>query len=294
MSNEKTYIFDIKYKAGAHTEFTGKISDTIWRSITRGMYSTQFFMGNPFSCIRKPIAEDDICLSQKIQKRFPINVFSHFPYISNLAGSTSVLAWNGSSAQDTKTLSVIKSLEYELSVLSKLNGGVVIHPGSFPERNKGLTAISKSINKINFNKNYKLLLENSAGQGTTLATTLKEIQTILNQVNSDKKEFIGVCIDTCHLYSYGEYDISKIHEIDRFFKDFDEIIGLDKFWLLHLNDSKNSICCKKDRHELIGKGFIWSKCNESLTYLLDKCETLGIPIILETDVSDILTLAMLK
>ena len=142
----------LKWEVGSHTEYSGSIYNTLKLSIFRGAYTTQFFLGSPQSTTRSKVSENDIEKSLELCKRFPMKIFSHFPYISNLAGSVQQLAWSGSKEQDTKTLAVLAGLEYELNVLSKLDGGVVIHPGNHQDRKKGLSIISKSINKINFSK----------------------------------------------------------------------------------------------------------------------------------------------
>ena len=87
--------------------------------------------------------------------------------------------------------------------------------------------------------------------------------------------------------------MSDIKDIDRLFIDFEEIIGLEKFTLLHLNDSETVQKSKKDRHACLGKGYIWKESFESLIYLLDKCKSVGIPAVLETHGIDMLTLASL-
>jgi deoxyribonuclease-4 len=253
-------------------------------------------MGNPYSFSRAEITVSDIEASKKILRRFPMAVFTHFSYVCNLAGSKDVLAWNGNSAQDVKTYNAIRSLEYELGIVASLeveSSGVVVHPGNFPDRKMGLEAIGKSINKINFAKGSKLVLENSAGQGTSLATTFTEIRTILDCVEESKRGNIGVCIDTCHIYAYGEYDLSITGEVDRMFGEFDSLIGLDKLSLVHLNDSETVRGSKKDRHALLGEGRIWKGCLDKLVYLLNMCKRIGVPMVLETDMLDMLTLANL-
>lgn len=292
-----TKILTIKWDIGSHICFNGNIYDTINESIKKGMTTTQFFMGNPKSYNRTKIYKDDIERTKKLCERYPINIFSHFPYIANLCGSKGQLSWNGCDEQDEKTNKVIRELEYELNILSNFNkskNGVVIHPGNYTDRKLGIKTIAQSINKINFSKNSKLLLENSAGQGTSLATTFEEIKDIYDQIDKGKQGNIGVCVDTAHIYGYGLYDLSKKKEIDRLFEDFDRVIGLDKFSLLHLNDSQVPLGSKKDRHACIGTGYIWNENNESLILLLDKCKNYNIPIVLETNCSDMIILGILS
>ena len=284
---------------GAHTAFGGKLCDTFWTGINYGMYVIQFFMGSPQSFNRATITENDIKECHKILRRFPTKVFSHFPYVANLAGSKDALAWCGNHAQDGKTKHILKSLEYELSILGHFNGSVVIHPGNYTDVDKGLRTIASSINKINFNgsdslKRSKLVLENSAGQGTTLATTFEQIQIIIENVDKDKRKNIGVCIDTCHIFAYGEYDLSKVEEVDRMFSDFDKVIGLDRFTLLHLNDSETPRGKRVDRHACLGMGYIWGDSFESLIHLMNRCDKLQIPVVLETCMTDMIVLRELR
>lgn len=273
---------------GAHTPFCKNIYDSLKKSIDEGMTCTQFFMGNPKSFIRSIITQEDIDSSLELCKKFPLHVFSHFPYVSNLAGKKKVLVWNGNTEQDIKTLKIIEQLEYELGILSNFdNNGVIIHPGNHIDREKGVKAISQSINKINFKSNSNLLLENSAGQGTTLATTFEEIKAILDGVSKNKLKHVGVCLDTAHIFGYGLYNLSDCKEVEKMFDDFDRVIGLDRLKLIHLNDSKVKLGSRKDRHACIGTGFIWGENKNSLMLLLNKCKTLSIPLLLETEISDV-------
>jgi len=291
-------VYDLCWDVGAHTGFAGRICDTLWTSVNYGMYATQFFMGNPQGFDRAQISFEDISESRKILSKYPMHVFTHFPYVANFAGSVASLAWDGDDAQDRKTSHVLKSLEYELSVLSNfknpgISSGVVIHPGSFKDRGKGLSAISTSINKINFTTDAKLILENASGQGSALATTFTELKTIIDGIDESKQRNIGVCVDTCHIFAYGDYNLCKIEEIDRMFADFDRIIGLNRFTLLHLNDSETKLKGKTDRHACIGTGHIWGEDFASLKYLMNKCKSLEIPAVLETHGIDMVTLAVL-
>tara|TARA_A100001011_G_scaffold400160_2_gene512849 strand:- start:3661 stop:4614 length:954 start_codon:yes stop_codon:yes gene_type:complete len=289
-------IYSVDWNVGAHISFSQKIYKTVQNALDCGMYSVQFFMGSPQTCKRQKIEEEDIQKTLRIIKRYPMNIFSHFPYISNLAGKSCKdgLAWNGNSSVDSYLRIIIKELEYELSILDKLNGGVVIHPGSYPNRADGLCSISKSINKINFQDNYLLLLENCAGEGNKLCKNFYELKTVLDGINIDKKKNVAVCVDTAHIWGEGDYDLSKVEEIERMFNEFDEIIGLKYFKLLHLNDSEVELGAKKDRHACLGVGHIWKNSFDSLLFLLNKCKKLKIPMILETNGNDMITLSKLS
>ena len=291
-------VYAINWNIGSHVSFEEQtVFLTVQNAINQGMYTTQFFMGNPQSCKRCRISEEDIINTQNFIKKFPMNIFSHFPYIANFAGKASSkngLVWNGNTEVDKYISHIISELEYELLILSKFGKGVVIHPGSYSDRSKGHDAVIKSINKINFPENSMLLLENCAGEGNKLCKNLKEIKYIIDNIEDPKRKNIGVCIDTAHLWGEGDYDLSIVTEITRFFEDFKNIIGLEYFKLLHLNDSEVPLGSKKDRHACLGKGQIWNSSFESLVYLLNTCKKYHIPMVLETNSSDMITLAKLS
>ena len=291
-----TDIYVIDWNIGAHMRFNQKITPTIIEAINCGMYTVQFFMGNPKSCNRQRISEDDIKEAKIFTTKFPLYIYSHFPYIANFAGKSvnDGLAWNGNNSIDMFLTHIINELEYELYVLSRIGHGVVIHPGSYPDREKGHLTVAKSLNKITFPKGSMVLLENSAGEGNKLCRTFEELKIILDHVDDEKKSNIGICVDTAHIWGNGSYDLRKISEVDRMFNDFDRIIGLEYFKLLHLNDSEVQLGAKKDLHACIGNGFIWKDGFNSLLHLLDTCKHLNIPMVLETDGSDMITLSKLS
>lgn len=268
--------------------FSKTIFPTAMEAFEYNMESFQFFLGNPKSFTRQRLSKDDIVKTFELSKENNLNIFSHYPYTASLNGSVASLAWNGDEEQDLKTSKILKELEFEINTLSDLSpiNGVVIHPGSFKKTNDGLETISKSINKINFKQNSKLLLENCAGEGSKLCKNFQELSKVFEGIDSTKKDNVGVCIDTAHIWGAGLFDLSKKDEIDKLFYEFDKHIGLDKFNLLHLNDSLVPLGSKKDRHECICCGHIWKDDNMSLKYLLTKCSENKIPVILET--SDVL------
>jgi len=275
---------------GSHIPFQGSLKDTIQFAIKNSMNTFQFFLGSPKSYNLYNVTRDDLSEAVELSEHFNIPVYSHAKYLYNLAGSKKSLAWNGDLNQDQKTQNIIQLLETELGVLSNFKrNGVIVHPGNYTDREAGLKAISKSISKIDFPENSKLLLENSAGQGTSLATTLQEIQTIISGVDESKQQYLGVCIDTAHLHGYGEYNISKISEIDRLFDDFDTIIGKERLSLIHFNDACVPFGSRKDRHFPILQGEIF-KDSRVVRYFIKKCEEWNVPMVLETVPEDIIVL----
>lgn len=282
-----------QWHTGSHLGFGTEITPTIIDAVNKGLYSVQFCMGDSTKVKRQRINLADIDTSQCLIEKYPMNVFTHFPFTVNLNGSTKSLAWSGDDDIDRKLSYTLSELEYELSVMSHFSensSGVVIHPGSYRDTEKGLACVAKSINKLDFSTGSKLILENCANEGTKLCKNFSEIQRIIDQVSPNKRNHIGVCVDTAHTFAAGIYDLREIAEIDRMFADFDRELGLDKLTLLHLNDSDIPFGKKRDRHERLGAGWIWGENCSSLVYLLDKCEELGIPSTLETTPLDIFTL----
>lgn len=279
------FISSNNINIGGHIGFSRLLYPTIVEAYNYDMKVFQFFLGNPKAFKRQRLNDKEIEMCCKLCAEHSISTFSHYPYTSSLVGSVASLAWNGDEIQDKKTENILQELEYEINTLGRCcegNCGTVIHAGSFKKRDDGLATIAKSINKINFENHSKLLLENSAGEGTKLPRDFTEFVKIFDVIDSSKKDNVGVCIDTAHVWGSGVYDLRLRDEVDRMFYEFDKYIGLDKFNLLHLNDSAVPFGSKKDRHECLREGFIWKEDDEALKYLIKRCGESNIPIILET------------
>lgn len=261
---------------GTHVPFDKNLTKTARFAIAFGMFSFQFFMGSPQSSKRTKIEDDDILEFIKLKDRFPLNCFTHAPYIYNLANF------------DKNIKSLVESLEYEINNVAKFGNGVVLHPGSCKDKIKGCEEVSKNISTIEFEENSMLILENMSGQGNMLGSTLEELKLIRDNVIEQKQKYIGFCIDTAHIWGMGLYDLSKNEEIDKLFIDLDRILEIKNIKLFHINDSKVKFNSKVDRHELLCCGEIWKENKGiSLRYLLNKIKKYNIPCIMETDVSDI-------
>jgi deoxyribonuclease-4 len=286
-------------KLGSHLSFKNSVSKILGDSVLMGQNVFQFFLGNTMSLKRSVITDSDLDMYQKLSwsikneinertgKEYGnIYAFSHFPYTVNLCGSTTCLAWNGNHEQDEKTLFSIKCIEQELLEMKKIDGGVVLHVGSFKNKKLGCETVAKSLNLINFAEKTNLIIENMAGQGTVLCSTFEEMKYIYDLVSSEKQDNISFCIDTAHIFGSGIYDLRLVAEIDRMFEDINCILDIKKIALFHINDSKAEFKSKKDRHALIGEGLIWKDNLDSFRYLMKKIENLQIPAVLETDPTD--------
>ena len=119
----------------------------------------------------------------------------------------------------------------------------------------------------------KVLLETMAGKGSEIGCKFEELKAIIDGVGSNE---VGVCLDTCHVYDAG-YDI--VNDLDGVLEEFDKVIGLDKLYALHLNDSKNPFSSHKDRHACIGTGNLGA---ETFRRIVNHPKLAEKPMILET------------
>lgn len=151
------------------------------------------------------------------------------------------------------------------------------HPGSHVKQgvDQGIEYIVEALNEVMFEGMHTtVLLETMAGKGTEVGRTFEEIARIIDGVKL--KEYIGVCMDTCHIHE-GDYDI--VGDLDGVMESFDKIVGLDRLHAIHLNDSKNPRGAHKDRHEKIGEGHIGL---EAITKVINHPALRNLPFYLET------------
>ena len=270
---------------GSHVAIGKDLTSCCDKAASRGMGAIQVFLGSPYSPKRKTLGEKD-----KKLKEIPINIFSHLPYVYNLAGSVknNKIAWHGDKETDEYIGECLKSIDYELDLLSNIKcscKGCVLHIGSCKDKSTGLLAVAESINKLQFNPgDAPLLLETMVGNGGVLGNSFEDLAVVYNKV--ENKDRVGICIDTCHVFASGAYNLSKISEIDHMFTDFDNYFPHDKCKLIHLNDSQVAFGESKDRHELITQGEIWKEDDSSLLHLLRRCKDRNIPVVLETSEED--------
>ncbi len=276
---------------GTHTGLEKTLYQTVKKSIILGYYNIQIFLGSSFSPKRRVVDKKDIEETNLLLKRYRLNIFTHLPYVYNLAGSVknNCLCWGENIDVNNYTQECLSSISYELEILDKLNcnsKGCVLHIGSVGKLdvNEGLKKVAESINKIDFSniKNgAKLILETMVGRGGVLGRTFYELKKVYDMIEEDKKKYIGFCIDTCHIFAEGLYDLRKKENICLMFEDFDNVIGLDKLQLIHFNDSLTTFNSKQDKHARIGQGEIWSS-KEVLVYFINKLKEKRINSVLET------------
>lgn len=208
-----------------------------------------FYTGAPQNTNRKPVSELKVEEAKQLMIENNININNvvvHAPYIINLAN-----------CKDDNIFSVSKRvLKEEIERTAYIGCKyLVLHPGSHLGLgvDLGLSRIIEGINEVldNDNHDVMILLETMAGKGNELGCSFEQIAYLIENIN--KKDRVGVCLDTCHIHDAG-YDI--VNNLDGVVNEFDKIIGLSYLKVIHVNDSKNARGARKDRHENIGKGYI--------------------------------------
>jgi deoxyribonuclease-4 len=180
------------------------------------------------------------------QKSKVKEVVAHVPLIVNLASPLDE-TWQKSTDRLSAELHRVNQLGIHF---------LVLHTGYYGDSGKktGTERVIKGLKTVLDGVNEstgKILLETMAGQGTALGFRFEDIAHILNNVA--KKNFLGVCLDTSHVFAAG-YDLRGYQGYDRVLKEFDAAIGLDELKAIHLNDSKTELGSRVDRHAPIGEG----------------------------------------
>lgn len=151
------------------------------------------------------------------------------------------------------------------------------HPGSHVKQGAeaGISMIAEVLNDVLApDQSTVVLLETMAGKGTEVGRTFEELAAIIDRV--ELSDHMGVCLDTCHVHDAG-YDI--VNDLDGVLEEFDRVLGIERLRAVHINDSKNPCGAHKDRHEVIGKGYIGL---EAFERIVSHPALSALPFILET------------
>ncbi|KGG80328.1 endonuclease IV [Caloranaerobacter azorensis H53214] len=253
---------------GCHLTISKGYSNAAKAAISIGANTFQFFTRNPRGAKAKTLDMEDINEFEKILNEYKFGpLVAHAPYILNLA----------SHKEDTWNLAK-RVIKEDLERLENIPCPYfTFHPGNHLGKgiDYGINRIAQGLNEIiTGNENTMILLETMSGKGTEIGYTFEQLKGIIDKVKYS--ELIGVCLDTCHIYSAG-YDI--VNELDNVLEEFDRIIGIDRLKAIHLNDSMKEFGSRKDRHEKIGKGTIGL---EAILNVLNHPQLKDLPFILET------------
>ncbi len=240
---------------GAHTSIAGGVHKALLRGAEIGCNTVQIFTSNQKQWKGRPITLEETARWKETLKETKLShIMSHNSYLTNLGSPKEAL--------EIKSLHAFKEeiVRCQQLGLTFLN----FHPGAAtgdgPE--KCLARIVKNLKKCESlcqKGNLRLLLETTAGQGTSVGHTFEQLGYLIQETHATVP--IGVCIDTCHIFSAG-YDIRTKKAWDHTLSLFEKAVGLKYLCALHLNDSKHPLGAKKDRHASLGKGLIGMPCFE--------------------------------
>ena len=233
------------FKIGCHLSISGGFLAAAKTINKLGGNTYQYFSRNPQGGKAKPWNQADFEAFMEYSKANGIEVLlCHAPYTLNACSAN----------PDTREFARI-CFKSDIEMLENFPNALYnFHPGSHTGQGVevGVEQIAEILNEVLYPEMKTIvLLETMAGKGSEIGRSFEEIADIISKVNL--KEKLGVCLDTCHVYSAG-YDI--VNDLDKVLEDFDRIIGLDRLKAIHLNDSKMPFASNKDRHEKIGLGVI--------------------------------------
>jgi deoxyribonuclease IV len=258
---------------GAHISASGGLYKAFARAVEIGCTTMQIFTKSNQQWYAKPLTEEEINQFIQTTKEYKDQihpVIVHAAYLINICSDN----------KETEKKSVA-GLIVELKRCEALQiPYLVFHPGSAGSNSQQTAQkqLQKNLDLVlqEASGETKVLLENMAGQGSSVAHTIDTLaQTI---TGSSYHKHLGICIDTCHAFAAG-YDIAQKESFEAFFSDIDTKIGLNQLHVLHLNDSKYSVGEKKDRHADIGKGKIGL---DPFSWIMNDPRFFGIPKIIET------------
>ncbi|MDE5052190.1 deoxyribonuclease IV [Niallia taxi] len=258
-------------KIGSHVSMSGKkmLLAASEEALSYGANTFMIYTGAPQNTRRKKIEDLNIEAGLRhMQENGIADIVVHAPYIINVANTTNPATFELG----------VNFLRSEIERTEALGAKqIVLHPGAHVGAGEeiGIKRIIEGLNEVLSGKeNLQIALETMAGKGSECGKTFEELAMIMDGVTHSDK--LSVCFDTCHTHDAG-YNI--VEDFDGVLDEFDRIIGLDKLKVLHINDSKNAVGMKKDRHENIGFGHIGF---DALSKIVHHPQLVDIPKILET------------
>jgi len=267
-------------KIGCHISIAGGIDNSVVvRAGELGCNTMQIFSKNASTWREKILKEDEVESFRENLKNSNISpVFIHTSYLINLASPSDELYFKSINAflEEMKRADLLLPDPY-----------LIIHPGAHTGAGEeyGIQRIIRALNIIleksaDLNLKTMILLEDTAGSGTHLGYTFRQLKRMIEGAKDRKR--IGICFDTCHAFAAG-YDLSHQEGVEQTLEELDKNLGLKRLKVIHLNDSKFPLSSRKDRHMHIGKGYIGL---EGFKLLVNHKYLKDLPFILETPKHD--------
>lgn len=256
---------------GAHVSNAGGVHNAPGRAAERDSNVLQLFTKMASRWAEPELSEETGALFRAECAKYNIGfTTSHDSYLINLATSDDVLL-------QRSRVSFAKELE-RCTVLQL--DALVSHPGNATGGNREV-ALAQNADAVgaalaNQAGDTIVLFETTAGAGTALGAQFHELAELIRRIGPDLSDRVGVCLDTCHVWAAG-YDL--VNHYDDVFAEFEDVIGLDRLRLFHLNDSKGVLGGRRDRHAHIGEGAIGP---EPFRRLMNDERFIGVPKVIET------------
>src|SRR5262249_39688118 len=257
---------------GAHMSVAGGLPRAVARAVAHRCEALQIFAKNANQWRGRTIPREEIReFRRNLESAGIAPVVSHASYLINLATANRALRRQSLAAMGD---------EIDRAEALGLHG-VVLHPGCYTSGSEagGLALIGDGLLRLLRERRRgktMVLLEHTAGQGTSLGATFEQLASIIARTGGHAR--VGVCLDTCHLLASG-YDIVTPAGYDVTFEQFGKIVGFDRLKVFHLNDSKKPIGSRVDRHEHIGQGHVGL---EAFERLVNDRRFRALPMLLET------------
>lgn len=258
---------------GAHVSASGGVFNAPLNAMKIGAKAFALFTKNQKQWAAKPLDDETIGLFKDNLAKSGIllrHILPHDSYLINLGHP-----------EEEKRQKSLEAFIDELQRCSQLGlDRLNFHPGSHLKQiseEECIDRIASSMNEaIKTVEGVNLTIENTAGQGSNLGWRFEQIAAIIERI--EDKSRVGVCIDTCHMFTAG-YDIRTREAYDATWEEFDRIIGFNYLKGMHINDSKPDLGSHVDRHDSLGKGKIGL---DAFRFLMNDPRMDDIPLILET------------
>lgn len=258
---------------GAHVSVSGGVFNAVTNAQSIGAKAFALFTKNQRQWVAKPLERENIEKFKELLAKSGIqakHILPHDSYLINL----------GHPEDDARAKSMDAFLDEvqrcEALGLDKLNFHPGSHLGKISEE-ECLDRIADAMNEvIQKTQSVKLVIENTAGQGSNLGYKFEHLAYIIDKIKD--KGRVGVCIDTCHMFSAG-YDIRTKEAYENSWTEFDRIVGFKYLMGMHINDSKAKFGSHVDRHHSLGLGEIGL---DAFRFIMNDSRMNDIPLILET------------
>lgn len=256
---------------GFHASIEGTLHETISTYLVQGCRGIQ-------TCIAgRHLDPSDLSNTRYLLDDSQFRLYTHSCLTINPAAPMATMHWH------------LKSLLEEMNIVNCIGATTVVHIGTETTgktREGSLSNVLATMKALPLTRRvtgqkWSLLLENAAGEGRKFGSTLPDLAE-LGRGLLEEDLAVGFCIDTAHAYGAGVFDFSSVEAVDEMFEMLDEVLGIGRLQLIHLNDSKVKFGGHADRHDNIGHGFIWKEDRTPCAYLLRECKRRGIDVMLET------------